>query len=37
VRVYINQEKTWDEPRAILADAKLNAVILFLPGADANM
>jgi outer membrane protein OmpA-like peptidoglycan-associated protein len=37
VRVYINQEKTWDVPRAILADAKLNAVILFLPGADANM
>jgi outer membrane protein OmpA-like peptidoglycan-associated protein len=37
VRVYINQEKTWDVPRAILADAKLNAVVFFLPGADANM
>jgi OOP family OmpA-OmpF porin len=37
VRVYINEEKTWDVPRAIVAAAKLNSLILFLPGADANM
>jgi outer membrane protein OmpA-like peptidoglycan-associated protein len=37
VRVYLNQEKTWDVPRAIVADASLNSVLLFLPGADANM
>ena len=37
VRVYINQEKTWDVPRAIVAAAKLNSVVFFLPGFDANM
>jgi outer membrane protein OmpA-like peptidoglycan-associated protein len=37
VRVYLNEEKIWDVPRAILATAKLNSVVLFLPGADAKM
>jgi outer membrane protein OmpA-like peptidoglycan-associated protein len=34
VRVYINQEKAWDVPRAIAADATLNSLIFFLPAAD---
>jgi outer membrane protein OmpA-like peptidoglycan-associated protein len=37
VRVYINQEKTWDVPRAITATAKLHSVVFFLPGVDASM
>jgi outer membrane protein OmpA-like peptidoglycan-associated protein len=36
VRVYINQEKTWDVPRALLATAKLNALLFSLPNVDAN-
>jgi outer membrane protein OmpA-like peptidoglycan-associated protein len=36
VRVYINQEKTWDVPRAIPAAAKLNALIFALPNIDAG-
>lgn len=37
VRVYINQEKTWDVPRAIVAAARLNALIFFVPNVDAGM
>jgi outer membrane protein OmpA-like peptidoglycan-associated protein len=37
VRVYINQEKTWDVPRAITTDAKLNSLIFFLPNIDQGM
>jgi outer membrane protein OmpA-like peptidoglycan-associated protein len=36
VRVYINQEKTWDVPRGIDAAAKLNSLIFFLPNIDAG-
>jgi outer membrane protein OmpA-like peptidoglycan-associated protein len=36
VRVYINQEKAWDVPRAITADAKLNSLLFFLPNVDPN-
>jgi outer membrane protein OmpA-like peptidoglycan-associated protein len=34
VRVYINQEKAWDVPRAITATAKLNSLLFFLPNVD---
>jgi outer membrane protein OmpA-like peptidoglycan-associated protein len=37
VRVYINQEKTWDVPRALTATAKLNSILFFLPNVDAGM
>ena len=37
VRVYLNQEKTWDVPRALTTTAKLNALVFFLPSVDANM
>ncbi|HEX6848670.1 MAG TPA: OmpA family protein [Chitinophagaceae bacterium] len=30
VRIYVNQEKIWDIPKAIAADAKLNAVFFHL-------
>ena len=32
VRVYMNQEKVWDLPRAASASAKFNAVFFFVPG-----
>jgi len=32
VRVYINQEKVWDIPRAAAAAAKFNSLIFFIPG-----
>lgn len=37
VRAYINQEKAWDVPRAVTADAKLNTLIFFLPNVDPTM
>lgn len=37
VRVYLNQEKAWDVPRAITATAKLQSVVFFLPNVDATM
>ena len=37
VRVYINQEKAWDVPRALATSAKLNSLLFFVPGSiDAN-
>lgn len=32
VRVYMNQEKVWDMPRAAAAAAKFNSLIFFVPG-----
>lgn len=32
VRVYMNQEKVWDLPRAVSASAKFNALMFFVPG-----
>ncbi len=37
VRVYINQEKFWDIPKAIAPDAKLNAIIFTALYAEANI
>ncbi len=37
VRVYCNQEKIWDVPKAISPDAKLNALVFYVRGADANI
>ena len=37
VRVYINQEKVWDIPKAIAADAKLNAIFFPIDAADATI
>ena len=36
VRVYVNQEKIWDIPKAIAADAKLNTIFFPILAADAN-
>ena len=36
VRVYFNQEKMWDVPRALLPAAKYNAIVFFIPGVDAG-
>jgi OmpA-OmpF porin, OOP family len=36
VRVYVNQEKYWDIPKAIAIDAKLNAILFAALYADAN-
>src|SRR6185436_14159573 len=32
VRVYMNEEKVWDMPRAAAASAKFNSLIFFVPG-----
>ena len=37
VRVYVNQEKIWDIPKAIAPDAKLNAILFTALYADANI
>ncbi len=37
VRVYINQEKFWDIPKAIAPDAKLNAIIFSALYAESNI
>ena len=36
VRVYFNQEKMWDVPRALLPAAKYNAITFFIPNVDAG-
>jgi len=36
IRVYVNQEKLWDIPKAIAADAKLNALFFPIVAADAT-
>ena len=36
VRVYFNQEKMWDVPRALLPAAKYNAIVFFIPNVDAG-
>jgi OOP family OmpA-OmpF porin len=35
-RVYMNEEKVWDLPRAISATAKLNSLVFFVPGGCGN-
>jgi outer membrane protein OmpA-like peptidoglycan-associated protein len=37
VRVYINQEKFWDIPKALAAAAKLNAIFFSILFVDANI
>ena len=37
VRVYVNQEKVWDIPKAIAADAKLNAIFFPIIAADPTI
>ena len=36
VRVYVNEEKAWDVPRAMLPAAKYNAILFFVPNVDAG-
>jgi outer membrane protein OmpA-like peptidoglycan-associated protein len=36
VRVYFNQEKMWDVPRALLPAAKYNAIVFFIPNVDSG-
>jgi outer membrane protein OmpA-like peptidoglycan-associated protein len=36
VRIYMNQEKVWDMPRAAAATAKFNSLIFFVPGGCGN-
>lgn len=36
VRVYYNEEKIWDVPRALLPAAKYNAILFFVPNVDAG-
>ena len=36
VRVYMNQEKVWDLPRAVSATAKFNSLIFFVRGGCGN-
>ena len=35
-RVYMNQEKVWDTPRAVSATAKFNSIIFFFGGGCGN-
>jgi OOP family OmpA-OmpF porin len=37
VRVYVNQDKFWDIPKAIAPDARLNAIFYSILAADANI
>jgi len=37
VRVYINQEKLWDIPKALIKEAKLNAIVFNVPYAEAKV
>ncbi|HET9744435.1 MAG TPA: OmpA family protein [Chitinophagaceae bacterium] len=37
VRVYVNQEKVWDIPKAIAADAKLNTIFFPVVAADPTI
>ncbi len=34
LRVYLNQDKTWDVPKAFSTDAKLNSVVFFMQLSD---
>ena len=36
VRVYMNEEKVWDLPRAVSASAKLNSMVFFVGGGCGN-
>jgi OmpA-OmpF porin, OOP family len=36
VRAYINEEKIWDIPKALLKDARLNSLVFFMSAVDAN-
>ena len=36
MRVYLNQEKMWDVPRALLPAAKYNRIAFFIPNVDAG-
>jgi OOP family OmpA-OmpF porin len=36
VRVYFNEQKLWDVPRALLPAAKYNAILFFVPNVDAG-
>lgn len=36
VRVYMNDEKVWDLPRALSATAKLNSIVFFVRGGCSN-
>jgi outer membrane protein OmpA-like peptidoglycan-associated protein len=36
VRVYMNDEKVWDIPRAVSASAKLNSMVFFIGGGCGN-
>lgn len=36
VRVYLNENKVWDIPRALSAKAKYNAIVFFLPNVEAG-
>ncbi len=37
VRVYINQEKVWDIPKALVKEAKLNALVFYVTYAEATV
>lgn len=37
VRLYINQEKIWDLPKAVAKEAKLNAIIFYVTFAEATV
>jgi outer membrane protein OmpA-like peptidoglycan-associated protein len=36
LRVYLNEEKTWDVPKAILPEAKLNSLVLNIPTSNGQ-
>lgn len=36
VRVYINEEKIWDIPKALLIDTRLNSLVFFMSDVDPN-
>ena len=36
VRVYFNEDKVWDVPRALLAEGKYNSIIFFVPTIEAG-
>jgi outer membrane protein OmpA-like peptidoglycan-associated protein len=36
VRVYFNEDKVWDVPRAFLPTAKYDAILFFVPNVDAS-
>lgn len=36
VRVYINEEKIWDIPKALLKDVRINSLVFFMKDVDAG-